>query len=45
MKAQAKAASKYKLYLPTEQELIEEIQQERPFIVREMQAHYGVENI
>ncbi len=35
-------ASKYKLYLPTEQELIEEIQREKALIVRERGEMYGV---
>jgi hypothetical protein len=35
-------ASKYKLYLPTEQELIEEIEREKAMIVREREARYGV---
>jgi predicted nuclease of restriction endonuclease-like (RecB) superfamily len=34
-------ASKYKLYLPTEQELIEEIQREKHLILREHQERYG----
>ena len=34
-------ASKYKLYLPTEQELIEEIQREKHLIFRERQERYG----
>lgn len=35
-----KSAPKYRLYLPTEQELIEEIERERAMIVREIQAGY-----
>jgi len=35
-------ASKYKLYLPTEQELIEEIKREKAFIMREKQARYSI---
>jgi predicted nuclease of restriction endonuclease-like (RecB) superfamily len=35
-------ASKYKLYLPSEQELIEEIEREKAMIVRERGVHYGV---
>ena len=34
-------ASKYKLYLPTEKELIEEIEREKAMIVRERAAVYG----
>lgn len=34
-------ASKYKLYLPSEQELIEEIEREKAMIVREQMAKYG----
>ena len=34
-------ASKYKLYLPTEQELIEEIQREKHLILRERGEWYG----
>jgi predicted nuclease of restriction endonuclease-like (RecB) superfamily len=34
-------ASKYKLYLPTEQELIEEIQREKHLILRERGERYG----
>ncbi len=34
-------AAKYKLYLPTEQELIEEIEREKALIVRERQERYG----
>ncbi len=34
-------ASKYKLYLPTEQELIEEIQREKQLILKERQERYG----
>ena len=34
-------ASKYKLYLPSEKELIEEIQREKALIVREREAKYG----
>ncbi len=34
-------AAKYKLYLPTEQELIEEIEREKALIVREREAQYG----
>jgi predicted nuclease of restriction endonuclease-like (RecB) superfamily len=33
-------ASKYKLYLPSEQELIEEIEREKAMIVREREARY-----
>jgi predicted nuclease of restriction endonuclease-like (RecB) superfamily len=36
-------ASKYKLYLPTEQELIEEIEREKALIVREKGIRYGGE--
>jgi predicted nuclease of restriction endonuclease-like (RecB) superfamily len=35
-------ASKYKLYLPSEQELIEEIEREKAMIVRERGQRYGV---
>jgi predicted nuclease of restriction endonuclease-like (RecB) superfamily len=35
-------ASKYKLYLPSEQELIEEIEREKAMIVRERGERYGV---
>ncbi len=35
-------ASKYKLYLPSEQELIEEIEREKAMIVRERGEYYGV---
>jgi uncharacterized protein YpbB len=35
-------ASKYKLYLPTEQELIEEIEKEKALIVRERGEGYAV---
>ncbi|MBZ0155442.1 MAG: PDDEXK nuclease domain-containing protein [Alphaproteobacteria bacterium] len=35
-------ASKYKLYLPTEKELIEEIERERALIVSERRERYGV---
>jgi hypothetical protein len=35
-------ASKYKLYLPTEKELIAEIEREKAMIVRERGALYGV---
>ena len=35
-------ASKYKLYLPSEQELIEEIEREKAMIVREQGERYGV---
>lgn len=35
-------ASKYKLYLPSEQELIEEIEREKEMFVREREAVYGV---
>jgi predicted nuclease of restriction endonuclease-like (RecB) superfamily len=35
-------ASKYKLYLPTEKELIEEIEREKAMIVRERGERYGV---
>ena len=34
-------ASKYKLYLPTEDELIEEIEREKEMIVRERGERYG----
>lgn len=34
-------AAKYKLYLPTEQELIEEINREKAMIVREQSERYG----
>jgi len=34
-------AAKYQLYLPTEQELIEEIEREKSYIVRELEAEYG----
>lgn len=34
-------ASKYKLYLPTEKELIEEIEREKAMIVRELGEKYG----
>jgi predicted nuclease of restriction endonuclease-like (RecB) superfamily len=34
-------ASKYKLYLPTEKELIDEIEREKAMIVREREAVYG----
>ena len=34
-------ASKYKLYLPSEKELIEEIEREKTLIVREREARYG----
>jgi predicted nuclease of restriction endonuclease-like (RecB) superfamily len=34
-------ASKYKLYLPTEQELIDEIEREKAMIVSEQMAKYG----
>jgi predicted nuclease of restriction endonuclease-like (RecB) superfamily len=34
-------ASKYKLYLPSEKELIEEIEREKSMIVRERAAQYG----
>jgi predicted nuclease of restriction endonuclease-like (RecB) superfamily len=34
-------AAKYKLYLPTEQELIEEIEREKALIVREQGVRYG----
>ena len=34
-------ASKYKLYLPSEKELIEEIEREKAMIVREREAKYG----
>ncbi|MCK9419182.1 MAG: PDDEXK nuclease domain-containing protein [Nitrospirae bacterium] len=34
-------ASKYKLYLPSEQELIEEVEREKAMIVRERGARYG----
>ena len=33
--------SKYKLYLPTEKELIGEIEREKALIVREREAQYG----
>jgi predicted nuclease of restriction endonuclease-like (RecB) superfamily len=35
-------ASKYRLYLPSEQELIEEIDREKAMIVREREARYGI---
>ena len=35
-------AAKYKLYLPSEQELIEEIEREKAMIVREREERYGV---
>ena len=35
-------ASKYKLYLPSEEELIEEIEKEKAMIVRERGTRYGV---
>jgi len=35
-------ASKYKLYLPSEKELIEEIEREKEMIVREREVVYGV---
>ncbi|MDA8238743.1 MAG: PDDEXK nuclease domain-containing protein [Nitrospiraceae bacterium] len=35
-------ASKYKLYLPSEKELIEEIEREKEMFVREQEAVYGV---
>lgn len=35
-------AAKYQLYLPTEQELIEEIEREKAMIVREQEVRYGV---
>ena len=35
-------ASKYKLYLPTEQELIGEIQREKHLIFRERRERYGL---
>lgn len=35
-------ASKYKLYLPSEQELIEEIEREKAMIVRERKTYYGM---
>jgi len=34
-------ASKYKLYLPSEKELIEEIEREKSLIVRERGEWYG----
>ena len=34
-------ASKYRLYLPTEEELQAEIERERELIVREQQVRYG----
>lgn len=34
-------AAKYQLYLPTEQELIEEIEREKTHIVRELEVKYG----
>lgn len=34
-------AAKYQLYLPTEQELIEEIEREKTHIVRELSVRYG----
>jgi len=36
-------AAKYKLYLPTEEELIEEIEREKALIIREREERYGVE--
>ncbi len=35
-------ASKYKLYLPSEEELIDEIEREKAIIVKEQQVQYGV---
>ncbi|MFZ5997253.1 MAG: hypothetical protein ACOYW7_07170 [Nitrospirota bacterium] len=35
-------ASKYKLYLPSEKELIEEIEREKALIVSEQRERYGV---
>lgn len=35
-------AAKYRLYLPTEQELIDEIEREKALIVREREARYGI---
>ena len=35
-------ASKYRLYLPTEEELSAEIEREREMAVREAEARYGV---
>ena len=37
-------ASKYKLYLPTEEELRKELERERALVVREQRARYGPEN-
>ncbi len=34
-------ASKYKLYLPSEKELIEELEREKALIVRERDEQYG----
>ncbi len=36
-------ASKYKLYLPSEKELVDEIEREKALIVKEQQVQYGVE--
>ena len=36
-------ASKYKLYLPSEEELRKELERERAMIVRERQVGYGAE--
>lgn len=38
-------ASKYMLYLPTEEALRKELERERALMVREQQARYGVEEI
>lgn len=38
-------ASKYMLYLPTEEELRKELERERALVVREQEARYGVEEI
>lgn len=35
-------AAKYKLYLPTEQELIEEIEREKALVLRDQMAVYEV---
>ena len=36
-------ASKYRLYLPSEEELRAEVEREREMVVREMLEEYGVE--
>lgn len=38
-------ASKYKLYLPSEEELRKELERERAIVVREQQARYGEEHV